>query len=63
MKIRPVEADLFHADGRTDIKKLTVAARNFANSPKNLTKTQMHFVSKMPNFYLNPTVHTVISRL
>ena len=26
---------LFHADGRTDITKLTVAFRNFANVPKN----------------------------
>ena len=35
MKIRPVGAELFHADGRTDIK-LTVAFRNYANAPKNL---------------------------
>jgi len=36
MKIRSVEAHLFHADGRTDertdIKKLIVAFRNFANA-------------------------------
>jgi hypothetical protein len=39
MKIRPVGADLFHADGRTDrqtdMTKLRVAFRNFANAPKN----------------------------
>jgi len=39
MKIRPVEADLFHADrwkdGRTDLTKLIVAFRNFANAPTN----------------------------
>jgi len=35
MKIRPVEFDLIHADGRTDMTKLTVAFRNFANAPKN----------------------------
>ena len=29
MKIRPVEAELFHADGRTDMK-LKVALRNFS---------------------------------
>jgi hypothetical protein len=29
-----VEAELFHADGRTDIKELLVAFRNFANAPK-----------------------------
>ena len=52
MKIHPVGAEFFHADGRTDSRKtdrqtdrrrdgwtdmteLTVAFRNFANSPKN----------------------------
>jgi hypothetical protein len=37
MKIRPVGAELFHADGRTDsqtnMTKLTVTFRNFASSP------------------------------
>jgi len=27
---------LFHVDRRTDMTKLTVASRNFANSPKKL---------------------------
>jgi hypothetical protein len=39
MKIRPVGAELFHADGltdRQDMTKLTVAFRNFANAPKKL---------------------------
>jgi len=43
MKIRFVEAELFHVDGRTDgrmdgqrgITKLIVALRNFANAPKD----------------------------
>jgi hypothetical protein len=35
MKIRPVGAKLFHADGQTDMKKLTVNSHNFANEPKN----------------------------
>ena len=35
MKIRPVGAELFHADGQTDWTKLTVAFRNFAKAPKN----------------------------
>ena len=39
MKIRPVGAELFHTDGqtdgRTDMTKLIVAFRNFANAPKN----------------------------
>jgi hypothetical protein len=38
MKHRPVGAELFHADRRTDIRtdmtKLIVAFRNFANAPK-----------------------------
>jgi len=29
MKIRPVGAELFHADGRTDTTKPIVASRNF----------------------------------
>ena len=35
MKIRPVGAELFLVDRRTDMTKLTVAFRNFANAPKN----------------------------
>jgi len=34
MKIRPVGAELFHADGQTDMTKLTIAFRNFAKTPK-----------------------------
>jgi hypothetical protein len=38
MKIRPVRAQLFHAeeqtDGWTDMTTLTVAFRNFANTPQ-----------------------------
>ena len=38
MKIRPVGAEFFQADGRTerqtDITKVIVAFRNFANAPK-----------------------------
>jgi hypothetical protein len=44
MKIRPLEAELFHADGRTvgwtdrqtDMTKLIVAFHNFANAPKDI---------------------------
>jgi hypothetical protein len=35
VKICPVGAELFHADGRTDITKPIVAFRNFANTSKN----------------------------
>jgi len=30
-----VGAELFHADGQTDMTKLRVAFRKFANAPKN----------------------------
>jgi hypothetical protein len=33
MKIRPVGAELFHANGRTDLTILLVFFRNFANAP------------------------------
>ena len=34
MKIRPIGAELFHADGQTDGNaKLTVVVRNSANAP------------------------------
>jgi len=35
MKIRPVGAELFHEDRRTDMTKLIVAFRNIAKAPKN----------------------------
>ena len=36
IKIRPVGAELFHADGQTDMTKLTVAFGNFANASKTV---------------------------
>ena len=42
MKIHPVGAELFHADGRTGMTKTIVALRNFA---KRLTNT-VHFAVK-----------------
>ena len=38
VKIRPVGAELFHADGRTDTTKLIVAFRNFVNTSKTMVK-------------------------
>jgi hypothetical protein len=38
MQIGPVRAELFRADGRTDVMKLIAAFRNFANAPKNSRK-------------------------
>jgi hypothetical protein len=34
MKIRSVGAELFRADGQTDMTKLIVAFCNFSNAPK-----------------------------
>jgi len=34
MKIRPVEAELFHTDGQTDIAMIIVVFRNFAKAPQ-----------------------------
>ena len=39
IKIRPVGAELFHADRRTDVTKLIVAFRDFANSPAKFAMT------------------------
>jgi hypothetical protein len=43
MKIRLVGVELFCADrqtdGQTDTTKLIVAFRNFANAPKNVTRS------------------------
>ena len=37
MKIRPVGAELFHTDRRTEMTKLIVAFRNFENARKNMS--------------------------
>jgi len=34
MKIRLMGAELFHTDGQTDMTRLMVTFRNFANAPK-----------------------------
>ena len=35
IKLRPMGAELFHEGGRTDMTKLIVAFRNFANAHKD----------------------------
>jgi hypothetical protein len=45
MKMRPVGAELFHADGQTDTMKLTDAFRNFTNAPKSDTR---HWLPVLP---------------
>jgi hypothetical protein len=48
MKIRPVGAEFFQADKRTDMMKLTVAFRNSANSSKRAVYHRK--AQNMPNF-------------
>jgi hypothetical protein len=40
MEIRPVGAEVFHADGWTAITKLIVAFHNFAKTPKKFPPSQ-----------------------
>ena len=47
MEIRPEEAELFHADRRTDMTKQIFYFRNFANAPKN-ARVAWHFWSVRP---------------
>jgi len=50
MKIRPVGAELFHADGQTDMINLIEAFRNFANVPKNLKHAASQRTNKVKSF-------------
>jgi hypothetical protein len=75
MKIRPVGADLFHADGRTEMSKLRVAFHGLANELKKHLKyiNTCNFIYKkvqklhnalfspqnMANLYLNWKYHEV----
>jgi hypothetical protein len=45
MKIRPPGAELFHADGQTDMKKLKAVFHDLTNAPKN---------GKFPNCFIAP---------
>jgi hypothetical protein len=53
IQIRPVGAELFHEDGRTDrrtdMSKLIVVFQNFANAPKN----SMPVITVQRTFYLS----------
>ena len=47
MKIRPVGAELFHADRRTDVTKIIVAFRNFANASKKIRRVGRNHVFEL----------------
>jgi hypothetical protein len=42
MKILPQGAELYHADTRTNMTKLTATFRNFENAPKTHTRAHTH---------------------
>jgi len=58
MKIRPVGAELFHANGRTDMAKLTVTFRNFANASIMIRNGEFLTICKAGNV----TSYEVLSR-
>jgi hypothetical protein len=47
MEIRSVGAELFHAYGRIDMTKPTVAPRNFANAYKMIRNGEMETLYRM----------------
>ena len=57
MKIRSVGAELFYADGHTDMPKLVIARHNFTNAPKNQPgysiQSSAPFIRKMPSFLIS----------
>jgi hypothetical protein len=47
MKIRPVDAELFHAEGQADMTNLIGAFHNFAIMPKNLNHAASQRTNKV----------------
>jgi hypothetical protein len=54
MKIRSERAELFHADGQTDMIKVTVPFRNFSKALKNF-RTKL---CNLPKQFMFPLIHT-----
>jgi len=52
-KIRPVGAELFHADRQENGQKLIVAFRNFANARKNVSN-KIYRKNQNTHFMFNP---------
>jgi hypothetical protein len=48
-----VGAELFHADKQTDMTKLIVAFRNFANAPKNVEEMAVECFDAISDICLN----------
>jgi hypothetical protein len=54
IKIRPIEAQLFHADGRTDMK-LIVAFHNIPNAPKTAFSSKTNILQMFSPLHVNNT--------
>ena len=54
MKICPVGAKLFHADGQRDIRTLIIAFCNFVNTPKTL---EHEYVKMITNKHVSVEQH------
>jgi len=52
MKIRPLGAEMFHAVGQTDVTKVIVTFRNFANAPRKDSSNHIHFLQWLGLFPL-----------
>jgi hypothetical protein len=52
---RPVVAELFYADGRTEMTKLIFAFRNFANVRKNTTRIVVWYRRSSTSVHYKPT--------
>ena len=65
MKIRPVGAEVFHTGGQTDMTKLMIAFRNFANAPQKQAGireappllTELHLKEADNSTHSSKTIH------
>ena len=53
MKIGRVGGELLHADGQTDMTKLIVAFRSYANAPKHFKSVFMSTAGNNYGFHFN----------
>ena len=57
MKIRPMGAELSHADGQTDMTKVIVAFRNLANVPKTCVTNSLTLLWYVAQFIIYKETH------
>ena len=63
MKIRPVGAELFHADGQKDLTKLIIVFSLFffSNTCKSITKLILHYHSVVPPIVIGVVIIVFLS--